>query len=139
MKKDSLEYFAIKFCVIAAVLLVIFHFTFPFYKNLVGDVLKLFSSTVKIEYRKASLVFMPFVSLFALILSTPKQTIKYRIKSLLIVFAVFFFIDVSFSILQIVLYGFVDVGWILVVQDFFVIASPVVLWLILFNKSFQFL
>lgn len=139
MKKDSLTYFAIKFAIIAAVLLVVFHFTFPYYKNLVTKTLLLFLHATKIEYSKASLVFMPFVSLFALILATPKTTVKYKIKSLLLVFFVFFFIDVSFSIIQVVLQGSVDSGWILVVQDFFVIASPVVLWLLLFNRSFQFL
>ena len=137
MKKDSLIYFAIKFSVIAAILLVIFYFVFPYYVLALKYSVGIFSDVTNMRSSSSIfLTFMPYVSLTALVLATPKNTVKEKMKFLMLIFALFYIIDVSFSIIQILLQGTsVKYYHILVVQDFFTIALPVVFWFLLDYKD----
>jgi hypothetical protein len=137
MKKDSLIYFAIKFSIAAAVLLVIFNFTFPYYRLALDYTVGLFFKATNLHPSdKIFLTFMPYVSLSALILSTPKRTVKEKLKFLVSIFALFYFIDIFFAIVQVLVQGTaIKYYHILVVQDFFTIALPIVFWFILDYKN----
>jgi len=137
MKKDSLIYFAIKFSIAAAVLLVIFNFTFPYYRFILDYTVSLFFKAANLHPSdKIFLTFMPYVSLSALILSTPKRTVKEKLKFLVSIFALFYFIDIFFAIVQVLVQGTaIKYYHILVVQDFFTIALPIVFWFILDYKN----
>jgi len=137
MKKDSLIYFAIKFSIAAAVLLAIFHFGFPYYRFALRYSVGIFSDVINLH--SSSNIFltsMPYVSLSALILTTPKRTVKDKAKFLILIFALFYFIDIFFSIIQILLQGtFIKYYHILVIQDFLTIALPIVFWFLLDYKD----
>lgn len=137
MKKDSLVYFAIRFSITAAVLLVIFYFVFPYYTLALRYTIALFSNAVNLRpSEKVFVTVMPYVSLAALILATPKRTVKEKIKFIILIFVSFYFIDIFFSILQILLQGTsIEYYHILVVQDFFTIALPIVFWFMLDYKD----
>jgi hypothetical protein len=70
--------------------------------------------------------FMPYVSLSALILATPKKNMKEKLKIILVAFVLFFFIDVVFSIVQILLPSYSKE--ILLVQELLVISLPIIIW-----------
>jgi hypothetical protein len=135
--KNELIYFAIKFCVIAAVLLAIFNFAFPYYRDFVKNSVGLFSDVTSLHTSdRIYLTFMPYVSLSALVLATPRRSKKDKAKFMALIFALFYLIDVSFSILQIILQGTpIKYYHILVVQDFFTIALPIVIWFLLYYKD----
>jgi len=137
MKKDSLTYFAIKFSIAAAILLVIFYFVFPYYVIALRDSVGIFSDVTNMRSSSSIfLTFMPYVSLSALILATPKKTLKDKIKFVVLIFALFYVIDVSFAIIQILAQGTaIQYYQILVVQDFFTIALPIVFWFLLDYKD----
>jgi len=137
MKKDSLAYFAIKFSIAAAALLVIFNFTFPYYRFILDYTVSLFFKAANLHPSdKIFLTFMPYVSLSALILSTPKRTVKEKLKFLVSIFALFYFIDIFFAIVQVLAQGTaIKYYHILVVQDFFTIALPIVFWFLLDYKN----
>jgi len=137
VKKDSMIYFAVRFCIAAAVLLAIFNFTFPYYRLALKYSIGLFSDVTNLHSSGSIfLTFMPYVSLTALVLATPKNTIKEKMKFLILIFVLFYIIDVSFSIIQIILQGtFIKYYHILVVQDFFTIALPIVIWFLLSYKE----
>ncbi|MFH0832876.1 MAG: hypothetical protein V1900_04105 [Candidatus Aenigmatarchaeota archaeon] len=135
LKKDSLTYFALKFAVIAALLLGIFHVLFPYYLILVMKILTIFSKGFNIHYSGVSILIMPFVSLFALILATPKRTVKDKIKYLVLTFFLFFIIDVSSSIIQL-LTPSVNHDIVLLFQGFFTIAMPIVVWFLFSHNDF---
>jgi hypothetical protein len=137
MKKDSMIYFGIKFAIIAAILLVIFYFVFPYYALALKSSIGIFSKAANLRSTgDIFLTFMPYVSLSALILATPKRTIKEKAKFIISIFALFFIIDFSFSIIQILLQGTsIKYYQILVVQDFFTIALPIVFWFLLSYKD----
>ena len=136
IKNDMLP-FAVKFCVAAAVLLAAFDLAFPYYMQLVKDSIGLFSDVTNLHTsERIYLTFMPYVSLSALIIATPKRTMKEKAKFLAAMLALFYFIDVSFSVLQIVLAGTaIKYYHILVVQDFFTIALPIVFWFSLYHRD----
>jgi hypothetical protein len=137
MKKDSMIYFAMKFSIIAAILLAIFYFIFPYYSLALRYSIGIFSNVANLRSSSSVfLTFMPYVSLSALILATPKRTIKEKTKFIILIFALFFIIDFSFSIIQILLQNTpVKYYHILVVQDFFTIALPIVFWFLLSYKD----
>jgi len=137
MKKDSMTYFAIKFSIIAAILLTIFYFIFPYYALALKYSVGIFSNVTNLRSSNSIfLTFMPYVSLSALILATPKRTIKEKTKFIILIFALFYVIDISFSIIQILLQGTpIKYYHILVVQDFFTIALPIIFWFLLSYKD----
>jgi len=137
VKKDSITYFAVRFCIAAAILLAIFNFGFPYYRILVKESVGIFSDVTNLRTsERIFLTFMPYVSLSALILATPKRTLKEKIKFVILIFALFYFIDVSFAIIQILSQGTdIQYYYILVVQDFFTIALPIVFWFLLSYKD----
>jgi hypothetical protein len=82
------------------------------------------------------LTFMPYVSLTALVLATPNRKMKEKAKFIAAIFALFYVIDMSFSVVQILLQ---DTGimyyHVLLVQDFLTIALPIVIWFLLYHKD----
>ena len=136
IKNDMLP-FAMKFCIAAAVLLAVFDLAFPYYRQFLKDSVGLFSDVTNLHTsERIYLTFMPYVSLSALILATPRRTMKERAKFLAAMLVLFYFIDVSFSVLQIVLKGTaIKYYHILVVQDFFTIALPIVFWFSLYHRD----
>jgi len=131
VEKHKLINFAIRFSIIAAVLLAIFHFTFPYYRLALNYSVGIFSRAANLHYSSSIfLTFMPYVSLSALILATPKRTAKEKMKFIILIFALFYIIDISFAIIQILSQGTpIKYYHILVVQDFFTIALPIAFWL----------
>lgn len=137
MEKNSLVYFALRFSVIAAVLLAIFYFSFPYYRALLRYSVSIFSKATDIQLsNNIFLTSMPYVSLSALVLATPKRTVKNKIKFLVLIFLLFFIIDFSFAVVQVLLQGTsIKQYHIVVMQDFFTISLPIVLWLIFSYKE----
>ena len=130
--KDGLPLFALKFAAIAAILLLVFHFVFPYYRMLLMAVAGALSDAADVRTPGMILLtFMPYVSLSALILATPKRTKKEKTKFILLMFGLFFLIDISFSIAQI----FVQSGAIPVFQEYFTIAMPIVIWFLMDHKN----
>lgn len=138
MKKDSLVYFGIKFALIAAILLAIFNFTFPYYKLLLRDSIGIFFNASNIQTsNRIVLTTMPYISLSALILATPKIKIGEKIKFIVLIFILFYLIDISFALAQVFLQSTsIKYYQILVVQDFFTISLPIVFWFLLSYKDF---
>lgn len=137
MKKDSLVYFALKFALIAAVLLAIFNFIFPYYRLLLRDSVRMFfNSDVQFSSRIV-LTTMPYISLSALVLATPKVKAREKIKFIVLIFILFYFIDISFALAQVFLQNTsIKYYHVLVVQDFFTISLPIVFWFLLSYKDF---
>lgn len=127
--KNELVRFALMFSILIMIFLVIFYFTFPYYRVALRYVVDGLFGLVGMDVQypeRVMLDFMPYVSLSALILATPKRALKEKIKFVILVSILFFFIDVMFSILQISfsVYG----SQILLVQEFLVISLPIVFW-----------
>lgn len=141
MKKDSLIYFALKFSVIAAVLLLAFYFVFPYYRQVLIYSIRVFFNAKDVQpSTKVFITVMPYVSLSALILATPKRTAREKIKFIVLIFVLFYFIDVFFSILQIFLQNTsIKYYHILTVQDFFTISLPIVFWFLFSYKDLIFI
>lgn len=137
MKRYELINFAIKFSLAAAVLLTIFYFVFPYYRTALRYSIGIFYDVTKLQSTNSILLtFMPYVSLSALIIATPKRTAKEKIKFIILVFALFYIIDFSFLIIQILSQGTsIQYYHILVVQDFLTIALPIVFWFLLDYKD----
>lgn len=137
MKKDGLLYFALKFSIIALVLLAIFYFVFPYYRLALRYSIGVFYKVTSLQpSSKIFIVVMPYVSLSALILATPKRTTREKIKFMLFIFALFYIIDFLFIIIQILSEGTtIQYYHILVAQDFFTIALPIVIWFLLYSKD----
>jgi len=137
MKRYELINFAIKFSLAAAVLLAIFYFVFPYYRIVLRYSIGIFYDVTKLQSTNSIfLTFMPYVSLSALIIATPKRTVKEKVKFIVLVFALFYIIDISFLMIQILSQGTsIQYYHILVVQDFFTLALPIVLWFLLDYKD----
>jgi hypothetical protein len=135
--KDSLIYFAVKFCIAAAVLLAVFNFVFPYYRALLNASIGLITSAANLQIsQNIFLTFMPYVSLSALVVSAPKRSTKEKAKFITLIFALFYLIDVSFSIVQVFAQGTpIRYYHVLLVQDFFAIALPVVIWVLIQSKN----
>ena len=136
MEKYNLIRFAVKFSLITAILLVIFHFTFPYYRLALNYTIGVFSHITNLQISiKIILTFMPYVSLSALILATPKKTVKEKIKFVVLIFALFYLIYISFAIIQILLQNTpIKYYHVLVVQNFFTISLPIIFWFV-FDRS----
>ncbi|MBS3052036.1 MAG: hypothetical protein J4428_01535 [Candidatus Aenigmarchaeota archaeon] len=136
MEKYNLIRFAVKFSLITAILLVIFHFTFPYYRLALNYTIGVFSHITNLQISsRIILTFMPYVSLSALILATPKKTVKEKIKFVVLIFALFYLIDISFAIIQILLQNTpIKYYHVLVVQNFFTISLPIIFWFV-FDRS----
>jgi hypothetical protein len=137
VKKYNLIRFALKFAVIAAVLLAVFYFVFPYYRLVLGYVVGIFYDVTKLRSsERIFLTFMPYVSLTALILATPKRNFKEKIKFIALTFVLFYIIDIFFLIVQILLQGTsIKYYHILIVQDFLTIALPIAIWFLLDYKE----
>ena len=67
--------------VAAAVLLAAFDLAFPYYRQFLKDSIGLFSDVTDLHTSESiHLTFMPYVSLSALILATPRRTMKEKAK-----------------------------------------------------------
>lgn len=137
MGKHDVIYFAVKFSIAAAVLLTIFYFIFPYYRGALRYSIGIFFDITKLQpSNNLFLTSMPYVSLSALIVATPKRTAKEKIMFIILIFALFYIIDISFLIIQILAQGtFIQYYHILVVQDFLTIALPIVFWFLLDYKD----
>jgi len=127
--KNELAWFALMFCVVTVVLLVVFYFVFPYYRiGLRYAVDGLFAVLgVRVRYPQSVMLdFMPYVSLTALILATPRKNLRPKIKIIIAASLLFFFVDIVFSILQILVSAYAKE--ILLVQELLVLSLPIVVW-----------
>ena len=126
--KSELVRFAIMFSVLVVLLLVIFYFIFPYYRiGLKYVVLGLFSLFgIKANMQSVMLDYMPYVSLSALVLATPRKGLKEKLKTIMFASIFFFFIDIIFSIIQISIPTYSKD--ILLIQELLVISLPIIIW-----------
>ena len=134
MESRELVKFAMYFVIIATALFAAFIFIFPYYRLLLQDIVKIFAAGVNLP-EKISLTFMPFVAVTALVLATPKQSLKMKIKYAALIVAIFFLIDVGFSFAQI--FTKLDAKNLLLLQDLLSLMLPIMFWFALNRKKFE--
>jgi hypothetical protein len=126
--------FGVYFLVAATVLFVIFNFVFPYYRMGLEDAIKFLVGSSQIS-GKVTLTYMPFVAVIALILATPKQSLKIKAKYVFMILVLFFAIDVGFSIAQVLIpAAVIQTYQLLLMQDFLTLLLPIVFWIALNRK-----
>lgn len=129
MLESELFRFASKFLLLISLFVVVFYFVFPYYRIGLRRIVDLLFGLVGVEVQYSESVklgFMPYVSLSALILATPRKGLKEKLIVIMFSSLLFFFIDIVFSILQI---SFASVGQsILLFQELLIISLPIIIW-----------
>ncbi len=134
--RDSFAWIVVKFCLAAAILLAIFHFTVPFYRQALDYGIGAVAKASNLQSSNVTLAVMPYVSLLALIIALPGKAAREKVKLAVLVLVLFYLVDITFAVLQISLQStFVKSYYLMSAQDFLNLSLPVVFFYVLYHDK----